>query len=117
MIMNETNSDSMEEEAAVESHPVSCILHLFVAGMTPKSTLAIATVRRFCDEYLAGRHELTVIDIYQQPELAGEYCIIATPTLIRKLPLPLQRLVGDLSDAERFQRLLDFLPPPPGDEP
>jgi circadian clock protein KaiB len=70
--------------------------------MTPKSTLAIANVRKLCEKYLTGRYELKVIDIYQQPELAKEEQIIATPTLIKELPLPPRRLIGDMSDTARF---------------
>jgi KaiB domain. len=70
--------------------------------MTPKSTLAFANVRKLCEQHLAGRYDLKVIDIYQQPNLAREEQIIATPTLIKKLPLPLRRFIGDMSDTERF---------------
>ena len=78
------------------------VLHLYVTGMTPKSTKAIANVQKICDKYLEGYYELKVIDIYQQPQLAKEDQIIATPTLIKKLPLPLRRLIGDMSNTERF---------------
>jgi circadian clock protein KaiB len=77
------------------------LLRLFVTGMTPRSTDAIARTKAICEEYLEGRYELEVIDIYQQPEAAKGEQIIATPTLIKKLPLPLRRLVGDLSDKQR----------------
>jgi circadian clock protein KaiB len=70
--------------------------------MTPKSTRAIANVQKLCEKHLAGRFELKVIDIYQQPTLAKGEQIIATPTLIKKLPLPLRKLIGDMSDSERF---------------
>src|SRR5580692_10481435 len=86
-------SDVPEEE--------SYRLRLFVTGMTPRSTEAIARIKAICEEYLGGRYELEVIDIYQQPTVARNEQIIATPTLIKKLPLPLRRLVGDLSDKRR----------------
>ena len=86
------------------------ILRLYVTGMTPKSTLAIANVRKLCEKYLAGRHELMVIDIYQQPDLAREAQIIATPTLIKDHPLPLRRLIGDMSDTARFLVGIDLKP-------
>jgi circadian clock protein KaiB len=89
-------------EAAAERDRVKHVLRLYVAGMTLKSTLAIANVRKLCEKHLTGRYELKVIDIYQQPELAKEEQIIATPTLIKKLPLPHRRLVGDMSDTARF---------------
>ena len=76
-------------------------LRLFVSGMTPRSTEAIARVKAMCEEYLGGRYELEVVDIYQQPAVARSEQIIATPTLIKKLPPPLRRLVGDLSDKQR----------------
>jgi len=78
------------------------VLCLYVTGMTPKSTRAIANVQRLCEEYLKGFYELTIIDIYQQPKLAKEEQIIATPTLIKQLPLPIRRFIGDMSDTEKF---------------
>jgi circadian clock protein KaiB len=77
------------------------LLRLFVTGMTPRSTDAIARIKAICEEYLPGHYELEVIDIYQQPEVARVEQIVATPTLIKKLPLPLRRLVGDLADKKR----------------
>ena len=77
------------------------LLRLFVTGMTPRSTQAIARIKAICEEYLGGRYDLEVIDIYQQPAVAKQEQIIATPTLIKKLPPPLRRLVGDLSDKRR----------------
>src|ERR1700722_8204533 len=73
-------------------------LRLFVTGQTPRSSASLENLRQICDERLVGRFELEVIDIYQQPELAKEAQIIAAPTLIKMLPLPLRRLVGDLSN-------------------
>jgi circadian clock protein KaiB len=84
------------------------LLRLYVTGMTPRSTEAIARIKAICEEHLAGRYELEVIDIYQQPTLAKGDQIIATPTLIKKLPLPLRRLVGDLSNKERVLLGLDL---------
>ena len=86
------------------------VLRLYVTGMTPKSTRAIANVRKLCEKYLEGRYELDVIDIYQQPKLAKGEQIIAAPTLIKKLPLPLRRLIGDMSDTERFLVGIDLKP-------
>jgi len=74
------------------------VLRLYVAGMTAASARAIERVHRVCDEHLAGRYELEVIDIYQLPALARGHQIVATPTLIRLLPQPLRRFIGDLSD-------------------
>jgi circadian clock protein KaiB len=77
------------------------LLRLYVTGTSPGSTRAIQQVRRVCDEHLDGRYDLEVIDIYQLPSLAKDDQIIATPTLIKVLPAPLRRLIGDLSDINR----------------
>lgn len=76
-------------------------LRLYVSGATPCSTRAVENVKALCEEYLQGRYALEVVDIYQQPGLAEGDQILATPTLVRRFPLPLRRLVGDLSDPER----------------
>lgn len=91
------------------------VLRLYVSGATPRSAEAIANLNEICDEHLKGRVDLQVIDIYQQPELASEWQIVAVPTLIRQLPLPLRRLVGDLSRQERVLVGLDLVPKPPAD--
>jgi circadian clock protein KaiB len=78
--------------------------------MTPKSTKAINNVQKLCEKYLEGTYELKVIDIYQQPKLAKGEQIIATPTLIKQLPLPLRRLIGDMSNTERFLVGIDLEP-------
>jgi circadian clock protein KaiB len=80
---------------------VRYLLRLFVTGLTPRSTDAIARIKAICEEYLEGRYDLEVVDIYQQPDVARLEQIVATPTLIKKRPLPLRRLVGDLSDKRR----------------
>jgi circadian clock protein KaiB len=76
-------------------------LRLYVTGMTPRSTEAFAAIKRICEEYLQGRYDLQVIDIYQHPSLARDEQIIAAPTLVKKLPVPLRKLVGDLSNEDR----------------
>ena len=76
------------------------VFRLYVSGSTPRSTKAIRNIRKICEEYLTGRYDLEVVDIYQQPGLAGEQQIIAAPTLIKTLPLPLRRFIGDLSHTE-----------------
>jgi len=78
------------------------VLRLYVTGATPKSVKAIRNIKKICDEHLKGRYDLEVIDIYQQPVLAEGEQIIATPTLLKKLPLPLRRFIGDMSDTERI---------------
>jgi circadian clock protein KaiB len=98
------------EKAALKQDRAKYVLRLYVTGMTPKSTQALANVQKLCEEHLAGCYELKVIDIYQQPKLAKGEQIIATPTLIKKLPLPLRKLIGDMSDTERFLVGIDLKP-------
>jgi KaiB domain. len=98
------------EKAAARRDRTKYVLRLYVTGMTPKSTRAIANVRKLCEKHLEGCYELDVIDIYQQPKLAKGEQIIATPTLIKKLPLPLRKLIGDMSDTERFLVGIDLKP-------
>ena len=86
------------------------VLKLYVAGITPRSREAIANVTAICEELLAGRYGLEIIDIYQQPVLARGQRIVAAPTLIRRLPLPLRRLIGDMSEKERILVGLDLRP-------
>lgn len=77
-------------------------LRLFIAGATQRSMNAIQNVRQLCEEQLPGRYQLEIIDIYQQPALARAEQIIATPTLIKRAPLPVRRFIGDLSDTARL---------------
>ncbi len=88
------------------------VLRLYVTGMTHRSALAIRNLQAICHEYLEGRYDLDVIDIYQQPVLTGTEQIIAAPTLIKRLPLPMRRLVGDMSDRERVLIGLDLVSAP-----
>jgi circadian clock protein KaiB len=90
--------------------PQRYVLRLYVTGSTPRSSQAIQTIRALCEEHLQGRYELEVIDIYQQPVLARGEQIIAAPTLIKKLPAPLRKIVGNLSNAERVLMGLDLQP-------
>jgi circadian clock protein KaiB len=77
-------------------------LRLYVTGKTPNSLRAIAKIREVCEECLPGRYQLQVIDIYQQPALAGADHIVVSPTLVRSAPGPLRRLIGNLADRERL---------------
>jgi circadian clock protein KaiB len=86
------------------------VLRLYVTGMTPKSIKAIENIRKICEENLQGRYELEIIDIYQQPEYAKKEEIIAAPTLIKKLPLPLQKFIGDMSNKEKILVGLNLVP-------
>lgn len=84
------------------------VLRLYVAGTSPKSVNAITNIKKICEENLQGHYELEVIDLYQQPQLAQGEQIIAVPTLIRKLPPPLHRIIGDMSNTERVLVGLDI---------
>mgnify|MGYP001615367449 CR=1 FL=1 len=84
------------------------VLRLYVAGQSPKSVNAIRNIKKICEENLQGQYELEVIDLYQQPQLAQGEQIIAIPTLIRKLPPPLRRIIGDMSNTERMLVGLDI---------
>jgi circadian clock protein KaiB len=84
------------------------VLRLYIIGTTPKSMRAVANIRRICETHLQGRYELDVIDVSQRPTLAEGEQIIATPTLIKMLPLPLRRFIGDLSQTDRILLGLDL---------
>jgi circadian clock protein KaiB len=96
------------ELALDRAQPRAFVLRLYVAGTSSQSTRAIIQLKEFCETHLKGRYHLEVVDIYQQPELAKDEQIIAVPTLIRRLPLPLRRLIGDLSNEERVLVGLDL---------
>ncbi len=89
------------------------VLRLYVVGATPGSQRAISNLREICEAELAGRYELEVIDIYQQPVLEADQQIVAVPTLVKELPPPVRRLVGDLSDRDRVLLGLDLRPVEP----
>ena len=86
------------------------ILRLYVTGITPRSTAAIQNIKAICEEHLSGRYQLEVIDVYQHPGLAKGEQIIAAPTLIKFLPLPLRRFIGDMSRTEKILLGLDLRP-------
>jgi circadian clock protein KaiB len=90
------------------------VLRLYVAGATPKSLTAFANLRRICETHLAGRYEIEVIDLLERPQLASGDEIIAIPTLVRKLPEPITKMIGDLSDTERVLVGLQLIPTPSG---
>ena len=85
------------------------ILRLFVTGILPNSARAVVNIKAICEKYLKGRYELEIIDIYQQPSLALEEEIIAIPVLIKKFPLPEERLIGDLSDTAKVLKGLHLI--------
>jgi circadian clock protein KaiB len=94
-------SSTEEFERALQQVDPTYELVLYVAGAAPRSLRAIANVRRLCTEYLPDCHALQVVDIYQEPALAERDAILAVPALIKRRPLPMQRLVGDMTDSER----------------
>lgn len=83
-------------------------LKLFLAGASPNSMRAISNIRAFCEKYLNGRYELEIVDIYQQPQIAKTDQVIALPLLIKSYPLPVKRLIGDMSDTAKVMRGLDL---------
>ena len=85
-------------------------LRLYVAGQTPKSLLAFANLNRICEEHLKGRYRIEVIDLLETPQLAKGHQIVAIPTLVRNLPTPLRKIIGDLSNTERVLVGLDLRP-------
>jgi circadian clock protein KaiB len=86
-------------------------LRLYVAGQTPKSMAAITNLRKLCEEYLAGRYSIDIVDLMRDPELAQTHQIVAVPTLVRELPEPIRRIIGDLSNTQRVLLGLDIDPP------
>ena len=86
------------------------ILRLYVAGQTPKSLSAFSNLKRICEEHLANRYVIEVVDLLKQPQLAQDDQIVALPTLIRRLPEPIKRIIGDLSDLDRVMVGMDLKP-------
>ncbi len=102
--------DQPEEKSGIgtETRSDRYVFRLYVADRTPKSVRAIQQLQQLCNDYLEGRYDLEVIDIYQQPERLEKDQIFATPTLIKELPPPLQRLIGDMTDIEQVLISLDL---------
>lgn len=84
------------------------LLHLFIAGAAPNSLRAVRNAQQLCEHYLPGRYVLKIIDIYQQPSLAGEQQVVAAPLLVRLLPLPRRQVLGNLSDHARVREALEL---------
>ncbi len=104
------NIKTFERSAKKASQSKKYVLRLYIAGMTPRSSEAIRSLTGICEEYLKGRYDLKIIDLYKQPTLARGEQIIAAPTLIKKLPLPFRRLIGSMADKERVLVGLDLQP-------
>jgi circadian clock protein KaiB len=101
-----TNGSTVLQSAEVETFQ----LRLYIAGRTPRSVGALATLRTICEEHLQGRYELEIIDLLQNPALARGDQILAVPTLVRRLPEPIKKIIGDLSNRERVLVGLDLRP-------
>jgi circadian clock protein KaiB len=115
------DTKAFEDALAAKPEGPHYLLRLFVSGSTPRSARAIRNIRALCEERLHGRYELEVIDIYQHPEQIKLEQVVVTPTLVKKLPLPFRKIIGDLSDQERVLVGLDIVPRdnpggPPGEE-
>lgn len=103
MTKKQKEIDSLDEFRNLpENSDEHYVLKLYVTGATPNSVHSIENIKKICEEYLEGRYELEVIDIFQQPVLSKGEQIIAAPTLVKKLPLPLRKFIGDLSDTDKI---------------
>jgi circadian clock protein KaiB len=89
------------EEARARAGGERYVLRLYVCGMSARSRRAVEAVRALCDTHLRGRHDLTIVDLYQEPAAARREQVVATPTLVKSAPVPLRRLIGDLTDEAR----------------
>lgn len=103
------------KKPGAKKRPAACLsemwnLRLYVAGQTPKSIAAFANLTKICEEHLKGKYRIEVIDLFQNPQLARGDQILAVPTLVRKLPVPVRKIIGDLSNTERVLVGLDLRP-------
>jgi circadian clock protein KaiB len=94
-------AETFEERVANHSKD-RYVLCLYIAGLTPRSTLAVERIRAICERYLAGRYELTIIDLYLQPEMARQAQIVVAPTLVKQIPSPMRLFIGDMTDEKRI---------------
>ena len=101
-------SESVQRTSTPAAHEVYR-LHLYVAGASRLSLLAVANLKRLCEQHLAGRYELEITDLYQQPEVASREQLVVAPTLIKSFPLPVRRLIGSLADQPAVLRSLGLL--------
>jgi len=101
-VKNKNEVHSSFERALSQRGKAEYRLRLYVTGMTPRSVTAIENIKQICESYLRGRYELEVIDVYQHPDLADQEQVIAAPALVKSLPLPLRRFIGDMSETEKI---------------
>ena len=97
-----------ESKSRTQRSPKAYELRLYVAGQTPRSLAAFANLKKICEEHLAGQYHIEVIDLLKKPQLASGDQILAIPTLVRKLPEPIKKIIGDLSNTERVLVGLDL---------
>jgi circadian clock protein KaiB len=100
-IKRQTTTETFEDRMANRSKD-RYVLCLYVAGLTPRSTLAVERIRAICERYLAGRYELTIIDLYLQPEAARQAQIVVAPTLVKQSPIPVRLFIGDMADEKKI---------------
>jgi circadian clock protein KaiB len=105
---NETSGKNVQNRTSVKSTDDEWVLRLYVAGQTPKSINAFKNLKAICEDKLDGKYMIEVIDLLVNPQLAGDDQIFALPTLVRKLPVPVRKIIGDLSDTERVLVGLDL---------
>ena len=108
--MNNTPGTVGDLQPESADHTESWNMRLYIAGQTPKSLRALANLKQICEEHLAGKYHIEIIDLLENPQLASTDQILAVPTLIRKLPEPVRKIIGDLSNAERVLVGLDLRP-------
>ncbi len=106
----ESKAPQPVSESAAPLDPEVCELRLYVAGRTPKSVTALSNLKKFCEEHLAGKYRIEVIDLLEHPQLARGDQILAIPTLVWRLPSPMRKIIGDLSNTERVLVGLDLRP-------
>lgn len=101
LMKSPTTSDELD---ASDAHrPLErYVLYLYIAGLTARSTLAVDRIQTLCKRYLAGRYELTIVDLYLQPEMARQAQIVVAPTLVKQIPVPKRLFIGDMSDEKRI---------------
>jgi len=113
MLNGTTEVLPMSEHSSANDSPATYLLKLFVNGASPRAAVAIANLERICKEQLDGRYRIQVIDVLKEPHLAEEERVLATPTLIKKLPPPLRRIIGDLSEKDKVVLGLELRPDTP----
>jgi circadian clock protein KaiB len=99
----------LPESASMETENEKWILRLYIAGQTPKSLTALSNLKKICEEHLAGKYTIEIIDLQENPGLGRKDQIMAIPTLVRKLPPPIKKIIGDLSNTERVLIGLDVI--------